>query len=294
MVYLYIACATLSWALLDLLRKLSVKHISHAAIIFLMSVGQAIVATLWAFSSLNELWFTESYILWAVLSITFNLAIQYLFLRAIEMSSFSQTVPFLALVPVFSLLVSQLIGEVPTVQQAIGVFVVCIGGFSLSSDDTETKTAEKRNLLLRRWQALLQNKGGVVMLFAVMLWGALGVVDKVALRHVSPHVHAIVIAYALTLFYGVISAHSRSITLQQVFSRLGVKAIALPLAAASGLIFTLLAIRDFPVAFYEAIARSFAAFSGVTFGAFLFGEHVHLQQVIAVMLMSVGVVLILL
>lgn len=289
MVYLYLLIASLSWASLDLVRKVSLAKASYSGIIILMAIGQVLTFLVWFFVSSLSFAVSPDYFLWGGVSILMNLIVPLIFLKGLKSGYYSQTLPFIAFVPVVTLLIAKMIGEQATLLQSAGVLFVFIGGLCLSHG----KRGSSRNFFMRRVEALTMNRGALYMLCAAIIWGALVVVDKIVLQSTAAQVHGLCISTSICVCYVLIHWWRNEAPLLVEFRELPISAYTIPFLAGAALTFTFLTIQSFEVAFFEAINRTTTVIMSIVAGALFFKEEVRLQQVLSVMIMCVGVAVIL-
>jgi len=99
---------------------------------------------------------------------------------ALEQADASLVSPLLTFNPAFTLLIAWFaLGEVPGVQQTIGVAVVLFGAYLLDVEEAQSG-------LLTPLRTLLRKPATVFALLASALWGTTTVLEKVAIEHISP------------------------------------------------------------------------------------------------------------
>jgi drug/metabolite transporter (DMT)-like permease len=103
-----------------------------------------------------------------------------LYIKAIQITDLSLTVPLVSLTPLFLLFTSPLIvQENPTIADAIGIFLIVIGSYVLN-------LRERQNGYLAPLKALLRNRGSRYMLMVAFLWSITANFDKVGVVNSSP------------------------------------------------------------------------------------------------------------
>ena len=110
--------SALCWSGLDVVRKALAGKASPTALAVFLLLGQLPFLGAWA--AIDQTWVTDSrYWPPAAASMTMNALANVLFMRSVELSPLSRTVPFLSLTPVFSALAAMpLLGPVA---QAVAV-----------------------------------------------------------------------------------------------------------------------------------------------------------------------------
>lgn len=289
MVYLYLLLACFSWAALDFVRKVVLPRVSYSGIVILMAIGQSAVFLVWCMSTSGSFQVDEEYLSRGSLSVAINLIVPLIFLMGLKSGFYSQTVPFLAFVPVVSLLLARFIGERASLQQSVGIFLVFVGGLFLS----QGKAGSNRNFFMRRVEALTLNRGALYMLAAAALWGSLVVIDKAVLGIAPMQFHGLCISVCMLFCYLWYHSINSRESFRAEFQTLPWQAFLIPFLAGSALSFTFLTIQDFHVAFYEATNRTISVLLSLVLGSVVFQEKVQAQQIFAVFTMCAGVFLIL-
>lgn len=100
--------------------------------------------------------------------------------QALARADASQVSPLLTFNPAFTLLVAWLtLGETPGWWEALGVAIILVGAYLL-------EVAETRTGLLAPLAVLVQRPGAVFAILASALWGITTVLEKLAIKHVTP------------------------------------------------------------------------------------------------------------
>ena len=110
--------SALCWAGLDVVRKAVAGRGSPTALAVFLLVGQLPFLGAWA--AWDQTWVSDARHYWvpAVASMSMNALANVFFMRSVELSPLSRTVPFLSLTPVFSALAAiPLLGDVPDVDE---------------------------------------------------------------------------------------------------------------------------------------------------------------------------------
>lgn len=115
-----------------------------------------------------------------VASALLNWAATLLSTFALARADASLVSPLLTFNPAFTLLLAwPTLGETPGLRQTIGVAVVLFGAYLLDVEEARTG-------LLAPPRVLLQRPGTLLALVASALWGATTVLEKLAIKHVTP------------------------------------------------------------------------------------------------------------
>ncbi len=280
---IYMVLSGLAFASLDLIRKLLAGRVDALAIVFFMSLGAVpFIAFLIAFQGIGSV--SIGYLLPGLGALALNLAGNFAFIHSVRLSPLSRTIPLLSLTPAFTALMAiPLLGEVPSRAQTAGILLVVAGATALGS-----------NANVRRPLAgLFQEKGALVMVGVALMWSLSGPLDKLALTHASVLFHANVMTLSVAVGALVILWLQGRLDALRGARTHGWLLVGSMIAVTVALLFQLLAIQRVFVSVVEAFKRSLGAIMAVTLGRFVFGERMRPVQVVAVLVMVVGVGLIL-
>ena len=278
---LYMAVSGLAFASLDLIRKLLAGRVDALALVFFMSLGAVpLIAILIAFQGIGSV--SVGYWLPGLGALALNLAGNFAFIHSVRLSPLSRTIPLLSLTPAFTALMAiPLLGEVPSRSQTAGILLVVAGATALNSN------------VRRPFAGLLQEKGALVMVGVALMWSLSGPLDKLALTHASVLFHANVMTLGVAVGALVILwLQGRLDALRGARSH-GWLLVGSMAAVTLALLFQLLAIKGVFVSLVEAFKRSLGSLMAVVLGRIVLGERMRPVQVVAVLVMMVGVGLIL-
>jgi drug/metabolite transporter (DMT)-like permease len=270
--------AALCWAGLDVVRKALAQRASPSGLAIFLLLGQ--VPFLGAWAAYDGTWVADrQYWLPAVASMSMNALANVLFMRSVQLSPLSRTVPFLSLTPVVSALAAiPLLGEVPGPMHAAGILLVVLGAVTLNSD------------LGGSWgKSFLHEKGAPYMIAVAVLWAFSTSLDKRALSHASPASHAFLLSAGSAAILGTwILARRQQGELRAVLSAPNGLLMALIALAVAALALQMLALQWLWVAVIETLKRAFGVLGSVTFGRLFFDEPVTRRKVVAACLMVAG------
>jgi len=270
--------AALCWAGLDVVRKALAQKASPSALAIFLLLGQ--VPFLGAWATYDGAWITDGqYWLPAVASMSMNALANVLFMRSVQLSPLSRTVPFLSLTPVFSALAAiPLLAEVPGAMHWAGILLVVLGALVLNSDLGDSW-----------WKSLLHEKGAPYMIAVAVLWALSTALDKRALSHASPASHAFLLSAGSAAILGAwILARRQQGELRAVFLAPRGLLIGLIALAVAALALQMLALQWLWVAVIETLKRAFGVLGSVAFGRLFFDEAITGRKVIAACLMIAG------
>lgn len=316
---LVLLCA-LGWAGLDLLRKLLAGHAAPVPSSLLLVAGQIPLFVLWAALD-GESWagggasIGSGYWLPGLVSIGINLLANVAFMQSVRVAPMSRTVPLLSLTPVFATLFAvPTLGEWPSPGESLGVVLVVATAFVIAHDSSGSGAAEESPSpgdpadlrsgsskagagRLPPWLARGWQHGGILMAFVALCWSITPTLDKLAMQHTSPALHALVLVVGIALGLAlVLWQQDRLGEVRDAFSSrtalvLGVSAVIVGALASA---IQLLALQQAPVGVVETVKRGLGASLALFFGALIFSEQVGWRRILAVVVMIVGVAMVLL
>ncbi len=279
-ILLVVGCS-LCWSGLDLARKLLAGRIEPLPLLLLLTLGQLPVVLVWAV--FEGSWILGSgYWLPGLASAALNVVANIAYLRSVQLSPLSATVPLLALGPVFTTLIAvPLLGQVPSLLQASGIVLVVLGALVLNHRSGDSS-------LLR---GVMREPGGPLMMSVALLWALTLPLDKLAIDHSSPAMHALVLS-------GLVGLAAIALIGRRMVWRLPTGSWA-PLVAAivvgsAALVLQMLAIQFVMVGLIETFKRGLGCLAAVVLGRFILGEPITPQKAVSILFMAAGVALILL
>jgi drug/metabolite transporter (DMT)-like permease len=185
--------AAFSSATVAFLSKRRMKHVSYYMTSWaLLTLSMPFFLVLLLFVEIPALgqWFWPAVLTHVVL---FLISIV-LYMKALQASDLSLTLPMLAFSPIFMLVTGPLInGEFPAAQALAGIFAIVFGAYLLSFD-------RRKHGLLAPLRALLSNKGTSLMLIVSLFWAIMASTSKLAVTESSP-VFALAATYILTALF---------------------------------------------------------------------------------------------
>ena len=231
--------------------------------------------------------FQSGYWLPALPTILCNAMANVLFLRALQLSDLSLSVPYLSLTPVFAMLTGWLVvGEIPTALGLTGVMIIGLGALVLNPGKSD-------NGRFQPIQTLLDEKGSLAMLGVAALWSIAVAFDKAAVSLSSPLAHAMTLAVSGTI---ILEMWRRRTPSHAFVARIrnGWRLVVVTAAViTAGMLLQLAAYAFVEVAYVEAIKRSVGLIGSVAVGWLFFRERNLSQRLLGVSVMAVGVCFIL-
>lgn len=233
---------------------------------------------------------TGVYWMLTVGSVTLNLAANFLFLRAVQISPLSLTTPYLAFTPVFTALSAFLFySEEPTVWGMGGILTVCLGAFFLNP-------GSKEDGALAPLKALWRERGSLYMLVVAALWSITPILDKAASHQTSPMWHTMVLAAGVTVAFVLYRAwqdEGLEAMRTEFWREPGLLALS-GLFAVAAMVLQLAAYKYIEVAYVETIKRAIGLVGAIGAGYVLFGERDVARRLLGAAVMAAGVAMVML
>ncbi len=207
-----------------------------------------------------------------------------LYTKALKVSPLSLTMPFLALTPLFLIIMAYVIvGESVSIYGGIGIMLVALGSYTLNLH-------KMKYALLEPVKAIFREKGSVMIIFVALIFSITASLGKVAIEHSSPFFFGSFYFILITILFTPIA---------MVKTRGGLKISKkdiLPLSSigvtfALMIIFHMLAMSLVNVAYMISIKRTSLLFS-ILYGHLLFREEKIAEKALGAIIMLLGFVLI--
>lgn len=283
--FVVILGTSLGWSILDLLRKLMLGTLRPVALICLLTSAQSLGFAVWVALDVDTM--PESaYWLPAAGSILLNVVANIAFVEALAMAPLSLTIPLLSLTPAMAALVAiPVVGELPSVLQALGILLVVAGALYLNLDDGMTS-------LSALGRALKEHRGSQLMVLVALMWSASIPLDKVALAAAPSPVHALVLSLGVALSSFIVLLLRGQVGDLKAVGRIRGLFTASLLVSASALALQLTALTLAWVGLIETFKRVIGNLMALVLGRMFFKEAITVHKIAAVVLMILGVVLI--
>ncbi len=269
------------WAIFDLTRKLSLKKINSVNLLLIFTITQFIIFLIWIFIdnfSINLI----PYLLPGIILIFVGLFSALLFLKAIQQSDLSLTIPLLSFSPMFSSIFSFFfLNEQLSKIQYFGVFLIIFGALILYS---KKLTLEE---FLKSFKVILKNSSAKLMIIVSIIWSLTPVLDKLCLEHSSINFHGFIQSLGMIILLIFLFKKDKVQTLN---TKKNLRLILLTVCVGStATILQFYAILTNYVPIMESIKRSVGQLSSVFLGKIFFNEKINKPKVIGVIILSVGV-----
>lgn len=273
--------AALGWSLLDLLRRLLASRLSALALVAWVTLGAIPPLLAWALLTGGQR-ADAGYALPASGSVVINLVANFAYFRSLQLSPLSKTLPMLSFTPAFAALLGALfLGERLGPREVAGLGLVILGALAL--------TLREGRGIAGVLEGLHAERGARWMIGVALLWSATLLLDKQALGHATPQLHALVLnvgvaAGALTA----LTLRDELLTLRAIRGHAVLLACAV-LVGAAALGAQLVALGSIPLGYLETVKRGLGGALAVAWGRAFFAEPITAWKLVAVGLMSVGV-----
>ncbi|MBI5047743.1 MAG: EamA family transporter [Deltaproteobacteria bacterium] len=203
-----------------------------------------------------------------------------LYVKAIKLSPLSLTIPFMALSPVFIIVIAFfLLGEWPDKSGFVGIFFITLGAYLLNA-----KAGSQG--FLGPIKAIAREKGSLLMVIVAVIYSITSTIGKIAVQHSSPiffgFFYPLLLTIALSMVVGVKGTLHRVVSRPVTFLTIGIFTAIMILSH-------FLAISMADVAYVISIKRTSLIFS-VFYGWVVFKEINVTERLLGSILMIAGIV----
>jgi len=221
-----------------------------------------------------------------IVSLPLNAVPFFLYMKAIQVSPLSLTVPYLAFTPVFMIATGFVfLDEVPDRWGITGIAAVCVGSYVLNIDI-------KRRSLLAPFRAVFKEIGSWLMLVVAFVFSFSAIIGKLAILHSSVMFFQMSFFTTLNLLVIIIFLIFGKIKLK-TFTQMPVKG-----ACAGILLYFHIMFHGFAISMTKAVymmsVKRLSILFGVIYGGLVFKEENFLMRFSGAVLMFVGAGVILL
>lgn len=212
-----------------------------------------------------------------------NILATLLYIRAINLSDLSITLPLLSFTPVFLLLTSPvMVGDVPTLPGYAGVFFIFAGSYLLGIKD--------RSTMLSPLLAIIREPGARLMLVVALIWSVAANMDKIGVMSTNPFFWAACVQSFISLGLTIVLFFNRAALKGRISGNLKVL-LLIGFFTGAGFVFQMSAIQIGLVPYVIAIKRT-SIIMGVLIGGLYFMEKDLKTRMTAAAVMLIGVFLI--
>ncbi len=215
-----------------------------------------------------------------LLAIPLDVAAIILYVKAINLSPLSMTIPFIALSPVFVIITAFVIlGELPDISGLIGILLIVTGAYLLNVRAT-------RHGVLGPIKAIRKEKGSVLMIIVAFIYSFTSTLGKVAVLHSSPLFFGAFYPFILTFIFTAIAGFKGQLSgiVSRPWTFLGIGFFI-----AMMMLSHYVAISLTDVAYMISVKRCSLLFS-VVYGWVLFRETNISERLVGSVLMIAGIV----
>ena len=267
------------WSLFDLTRKLSLKILSPKEILILLMITQLFLFGIW--TSLYPFHMeVNNYLIPGIALIFIGIISAILFLKAIQTSDLSLTIPLLSLTPLFSVIFSFfLLDEKLTIYQNFAVLFIIFGALTLYSKNL------KLSSIIRSLITIKRNNSARLMILVSLSWSITPVLDKLCLRFSSINLHGLIQSFGMLIFLFLLSS-SEIKKLKNIK-----KKFLITITLSIGIIATisqLYAISQNFVPIMESIKRTIGLIGSLIFGFLFFKEKITKPKIVGLAFLSLG------
>jgi len=203
-----------------------------------------------------------------------------LYVKAIKVSPLSLTIPYMALSPVFIIIIAfSLLGEWPDKSGFAGIFLITVGAYLLNAKASSLG-------LLGPIKAIAKEKGSVLMIIVAVIYSITATIGKIAVQHSSPIFFGFFYPLLLTIVLSMVVGIKG--TLYQVASR-PIVFLFIGIFTAIMILSHFLAISMADVAYVISVKRTSLVFS-VIYGWLIFKEIDMAERLLGSIFMLAGVV----
>jgi len=222
----------------------------------------------------------------ALVLVPLEIAALFLYVKAVQQSPLSLTLPFLAFTPLFLIPISFiLLGELPTMIGMLGIVLIVAGSYVLNFSQIGKGIFEP-------FKTLFRNKGSLMMVAVAFIYSITSAISKIAVQRSN--------AVFFSVFYTILILIALSIFIFNELIR-NFKGIKTNIEgfAFSGFFYGLMILFHFValsliiVPYMIALKRTSSIF-GVAYGWLMFKERKIAERMIGALIMVLGVILILL
>jgi drug/metabolite transporter (DMT)-like permease len=207
-----------------------------------------------------------------------------LYTKALKVSPISVTVPFLALTPLFLIVISYIVlGEKVSLTGSIGICLMAAGGYALHIHKLKKDVFEP-------FRAILREKGSVMMIAVAFIFSITSSLGKMAIEHSSPVFFASFYFILVTVLFTPVALHRNrgrvAITKKDI-----VPLASIGITYSMMIMFHMTAMSMVNVAYMISIKRTSLLFS-IIYGYFLFKEERIAEKAAGGIMMFAGFVMI--
>jgi drug/metabolite transporter (DMT)-like permease len=217
-----------------------------------------------------------------VLALPLEIIAMVLYIKALRISPLSLTLPFLALTPVFLILISYLIiGEKVSFQGSMGIIFLAAGSYTLNIHEMQRGIFEP-------FKAVVKEKGSVLMVGVALIYSVTSSLGKMAIVHSSPLFFGVTYFIAVTVIFAPIALWMGKTEFKSFIAGGQFKGLFFPGIFYSVMIAShMIAISLTKVAYMISLKRT-GLLIGIMYGYFFFKEKNIGERLSGAVLMLIG------
>lgn len=265
----------------DLLSKRALKETDTFVVVWVRE-GYALIFLLPLFFFIPFPRLGERFFITVAMMVPLEVLSLILYMKAIKLSPLSLTVPFMALTPVFIIIIAFIfLGEWPSGSGIAGIILIAAGAYLLNA-------GAATGGLLGPLRAIGREPGSVLMIIVAFIYSITATLGKVAIQQSSPVFFGLFYPLVLTIVLTVFMASIGRLKL--VFSRPKVF-IPIGLCTSIMVLTHFMALNLTQVAYMISVKRTSLIFS-VIYGRIFFNELNLRERLLGSVVMVAGVILI--
>lgn len=253
-------------------------HVAWARLVFALPVFLVTLAVIEVPPLTGDFWLAT------VTALPFEIVAMILYTRALKVSPLSLTMPFLALTPLFLIVVSYtILGERVSVSGGLGIFLIAAGSYTLNIHTW-------RQSAIAPLKAIIKERGSVMMIAVAFIYSLTSSLGKMAIENSSP-------LFFGSFYFVALTAVFTPVAMQKNRKRMAIaRKDVLPLALigltyALMVLFHMVAMSLTQVAYMISVKRMSLLFS-ILYGYLIFHEERITERAIGAAVMFAGFVLI--
>jgi drug/metabolite transporter (DMT)-like permease len=285
-----IICSIL-WGVFDGIRKYLSSKAHLIVILFYLALGFSLFFFVWFLLSDKPQWNPE-FFLPASLTVLFNAAANFYYIKAISVSPISNVVPFLAFTSLFTALTGFFfLGETLSMIQILGILLLVFASLLINGElNNEANIFVKLSLL---WKSFLQEKGAHYMILVSLFWALSAPFDKIAVSILNVPAHGLFQSVLITIIYFFYLLWCRELKHLADFKKVKLSISLGALASCLALGLQFYAYQLMKVSVFESMKRAIALLTAIIISMIYFKEKISLLKTIGVILIITGASLIL-
>ena len=270
------------WSLFDLTRKKTLKKIEPITILIIFSISQIIFFFIWTLNSSIFFHFQE-YLIPGLFLIIISILSAILFLKSLEISQLSLTIPLLSFTPLFSAIISSILLDEDLLKfQYFGIFIIIIGTMILYSKSLNFFD------ILNSFRIIIKNTGAKYMILVSFFWSLAPIIDKICFKYSSIEFHGLIQSLGVFLILILLSKKEFKQELSMILKNYKLISVTM-IIGVTATVLQFYAISLTFVSIMESIKRSIGQIFSIIFGKFFFNESITLNKILGVLILSLGI-----